>query len=70
MIFIYATDLHGNEVKYNAILDFAIQENIKIIHLGADLLPKGTHILESQKKFINGYLKKFYEKCEKNMLIC
>lgn len=66
MIFIYATDLHGDIVKYNTILDFAIQENIKIIHLGADLLPKGSDILRSQKNFINGFLKKFYEKCRQN----
>lgn len=64
--FLYATDLHGDISKYNALLNFAINQNIKNIHLGADLLPKGSEILKAQKKFINGYLKKFYNKSKDN----
>jgi len=41
--FIYATDLHGNFKKFNTILQYAIKHNIKIIHLGADLLPKSIN---------------------------
>jgi Icc-related predicted phosphoesterase len=66
MIFLYSTDLHGSEQKFNDILSFAIEHQINLIHLGSDLLPKGSDILSIQKKFINGFLKTWYEKCYKN----
>lgn len=64
MKFIYATDLHGNIAKYETIYNLACDLNIKLIHLGADLLPKGPSILTIQKKFVCEYLKKFYNKCK------
>lgn len=60
---IYTTDLHGSEEHYNNVFNFAIANKVNIIHLGADLLPKGSSILEKQKKFIRGFLKNFYRKC-------
>lgn len=66
MVFLYATDLHGSTFKYEAILSFAIDQGIKIIHIGCDVLPKGSGILEIQKKFVNGYLKDFNDRCFKN----
>jgi len=66
MKFIYATDIHGNEQKYNDILSFAIENKIKLIHLGSDILPKGSCLLEIQKRFINGFLKSYFEKCKEN----
>lgn len=66
MLFIYATDLHGIEKKYNDILNYALDNKIKLIHLGSDFLPKGYDILGIQKKFINKFLKKFYEKATQN----
>lgn len=64
MKFLYATDLHGAEDKYNALFDFAIGHDIHLIHLGADLLPKGPDMLGMQKSFVNGFLKRFYKKCK------
>jgi uncharacterized protein len=64
--FIYATDLHGNCFKYNKILQFAIDNDIKLIHLGADILPKNYDLIYYQKEFTNNFLKKFYKKCHKN----
>lgn len=64
--FIYTTDLHGNIPAYESILKTAIDYDIKIIHLGADLLPKGPGIIEIQKKFIKSYLKDFYDRCKLN----
>jgi Icc-related predicted phosphoesterase len=64
--FIYCTDLHGDIRKYNDVFNTANEYDIKLIHLGADLLPKGSHILKEQKKFVNGYLKGFYNKCKEN----
>lgn len=60
MRFIYTTDLHGDIKKYNDVLKFAKDEDVKLIHLGADLLPKGSGILKAQKNFIKGFLKNFY----------
>lgn len=64
MDFIYTTDLHGDVRKYDSLLKTAIDQKIELIHLGADLLPKGSDILSNQKKFINGYLKNFYSECK------
>lgn len=37
-----------------------------MIHLGADLLPKGSGILDKQKKFVKGFLRKWYSRCQEN----
>lgn len=63
MKFVYSTDLHGNKKKYEDVFGFAIEHNVDLIHLGADLLPKGSSILKEQKQFIRGYLKVFYDRC-------
>lgn len=64
MEMLYCTDFHGDISKYDDVLCFAVEHNIKLIHLGGDLLPKGPHIYEIQKKFVNGYLKVFYDNCK------
>lgn len=64
MKFIYATDLHGDQHKYGAVLDYATRLGIKVIHLGADLLPKGPGILKIQKNFVKGFLADFYEEAK------
>ena len=61
--FLYTTDLHGDTARYETVLNFAITHDFKIIHMGADLLPKGSGILTIQKTFVNNYLKKFYHQC-------
>lgn len=63
---LYGTDFHGDISKYETILNFAIENDFKIIHLGADLLPKGSGILEVQKRFIKTYLKDFHKRCSEN----
>lgn len=60
--FLYITDLHGSKSRYNAILKTAIEHKIKIIHLGADLLPKDFNLMESQRNFIKNFLRDFYKK--------
>lgn len=62
--FIYTTDLHGQVNKYQDVLEFALRNKVKLIHLGADLLPKGSGILKNQKNFVEIYLKDFYAECE------
>ena len=63
--FLYTTDLHGNIQKYEDVLVYAKEYDIKLIHLGADILPKGKGMLKEQKKFIKGYLKNFYDECKR-----
>lgn len=63
MKFVYTTDLHGSIKKYQDVLRFAEEQEVDLIHLGADLLPKGSGILKTQKKFIKGFLKNFYIEC-------
>jgi len=60
MKFIYTTDLHGDQNQYNKILSYALEHKIKIINLGADLLPKSPDILKAQKKFVKGFLKGYF----------
>lgn len=61
MRFLYTTDLHGDTSKYENVLGLARKLDIKLIHLGADLLPKGSRILKAQKSFVKGYLKAYHE---------
>lgn len=63
MKFVYTTDLHGDIKKYQDVLRFAEDQGIKLIHLGADLLPKGPGLLKIQKKFVKGFLQNFYAEC-------
>lgn len=62
--FCYGTDFHGDTKKFTDILNFAIEHKIPLIHLGADLLPKGFNMFAEQKKFINVFLKQFYQKAK------
>jgi len=62
--FLYTTDLHGDTVKYLKLFDIAKEQNVKLIHLGADLLPKGSNILKEQKDFVKGFLKQYYKMCQ------
>jgi len=66
MKFIYGTDLHGDQAKYNTLLEFAVKHDIKLIHLGADILPKGSNLLEVQKNFLKNFMKDFYRKAQDN----
>jgi Icc-related predicted phosphoesterase len=68
MQFLYTTDLHGDITRYEKVYDYAIDCNIKLIHLGADLLPKGSDIAGRQKEFVKKYLKNFYYKCQERKI--
>jgi Icc-related predicted phosphoesterase len=61
MIFIYTTDLHGDQKKYNNILSYALDHKINLIHLGADILPKGKNLFDIQQTFLQKFLRNFYK---------
>ena len=71
MKFIYACDIHGDEHKYEKLLEQAKNQNIKHIVLGGDLLPKmcGDRKLE-QTQFIQNYLNQYFSKLKENDIKC
>lgn len=67
MKFIYTSDIHGDIIKFEKLLNLSIQNDIKNIIFGGDLLPKKADIREPiQREFIKGYLKEYYKKLEDN----
>lgn len=68
MTFLYTTDLHGDLSKYEKVYQYAVENNINLIHMGADLLPKGDDIAGRQKHFVKIELKKFYHKCHERKI--
>lgn len=63
MRFVYATDLHGDEEKYHKALDLCAKSGAGLLHLGADLLPKGYSMQPRQKDFLKKFLPTFYKEC-------
>jgi Icc-related predicted phosphoesterase len=64
MKFVYGSDFHGDIGKYQKIFDFALSQKIDTLHLGADLLPKGSHMIKNQEKFVKNFLPDFTQKCK------
>ena len=60
MKILYVTDLHGDEKKYNKVLEIAIEENFDAIINGGDMLPKDDVFFYEQNKFINGFLTTYF----------
>ena len=69
MRILYSTDLHGHKWKYNKILSL-IKEDHKLLIIGADILPKHTrNNFISQREFLQGFLKQFFEKVKIPLII-
>ena len=64
MKFVYVTDLHGDEGKYDRALSLAVEVKAPVLHVGADILPKGYSMQPRQKEFIKKFLPTFIKKCE------
>lgn len=62
---LYVTDLHGDVNKYKRILEIAIEEDIKMIINGGDMLPKHCHRHIEQPIFIHSFLKDYFNELEK-----
>lgn len=65
MKFLYATDIHGDEKKYEKALEIAKKENIHYIVTGGDLLPPKNRI-KTQVPFMQGFLNDYFNKLEDN----
>ncbi len=57
-IILYTADLHGNEIQYQKLVDFAIKNSVDSVIIGGDIAPKGEsdRYLEKQGEFIKNYL--------------
>ena len=57
-IVLYTADLHGNEIQYQKLVDFAIKNSVDSVIIGGDIAPKeeSEYYLEKQGKFIQNYL--------------
>jgi Icc-related predicted phosphoesterase len=62
MKFIYVTDLHGDLAKYEKALQLCLDNHASLLHIGADLLPKGYSIQPRQKDFLRKNLPDFFRK--------
>lgn len=66
MKFLYVSDLHGDENKYEKILNLAIELDIKLIVNGGDLLPKLCDRHKQQPTFIKDYLTDYFQRLNDN----
>ncbi len=66
MRFLYITDLHGDKNKYEKILAIALENDIKLIVDGGDMLPKHCKRMEEQPRFVKEYLKDYFDKLKEN----
>lgn len=66
MRFVFVSDLHGAQRKFDAVLRYALENQIGLIHLGADILPKGAGMLKEQKHFCKCFLREFHARCSEH----
>ena len=69
MKILYVTDLHGDKNKYKKILEIAIEEDIKVIVNGGDMLPKQCDRHREQPLFINDFLKEYFIQLQKHHIV-
>jgi Icc-related predicted phosphoesterase len=68
MNFLYTTDLHGFEWKYDQLLNYAIKNNIDLIINGGDCLPKNNPIHTEQQSFLENFLLPHFENSNNNKI--
>lgn len=67
MKFVYATDLHGEERKYERLLEIAVEENSDAIVNGGDMFPKpkATDLFENQSRFLREFFDDYLARVDK-----
>ena len=68
-IVLYTADLHGNEIQYQKLVDFAIKNSVDSVIIGGDIAPKeeSKHYLEKQREFIQVYLSRLIASLRKQL---
>ena len=72
MNFFYSSDLHGDKNFYRELITICRENNIEILVLGGDLLPRIGHSNKSitaQKEFIHHFLSKIFTKISQNLAV-
>ena len=54
----------ANRIREKLVRERMMEHNVKILHLGADFLPKGSDLLGIQKSFLKKEFKAFYLRCQ------
>lgn len=60
---LYTADIHGNEIQYEKLVNYALQVNAKSVIIGGDILPKNLPVenfIQGQKKFIKNNMRKIF----------
>jgi len=56
--FIYFTDFHGSEKRYEKVLRLAAEKGVRLLVTSGDLLPH-----QNEKQFLTGWLKRWLQEC-------
>lgn len=64
---LYTADLHGNEIQYQKLVDFAIKNSVDSVIIGGDLAPKDSINIEKQRRFIEKDLPRFFKPLEQEL---
>ncbi|MCL2321649.1 MAG: metallophosphoesterase [Oscillospiraceae bacterium] len=70
MRMLYVTDLHGDTIKYNKLLTIAVDNDIKLIVNGGDMLPKQCNRHMEQPLFVSQYLRNYFTALKKEDITC
>ncbi len=67
---LYSSDMHGNEVQYRKLIDYAIESSVDALIIGGDLAPKAfqsKHFVTGQREFFKDRLPQIFSKlvCER-----
>jgi len=69
---VFTADIHGNEIQYKLLIDYAIKNNIESVIIGGDIALKGFDrdvYIQQQRKFLEkklvGFLKELKKKSPK-----
>ncbi len=68
MKFLYVTDIHGVEWKLDALLDYALANQIELILNGGDLYPKEKPYHRTQREFLLGPFRRHLKQCSQHGL--
>ena len=70
MRFIYACDIHGDDKKYNKLLEVCKKEKINNLVLGGDLILKKCDREKEQPIYLKNKLEPFFHRLKENNINC
>lgn len=70
---VYTSDIHGNEIQYNKLHDFAKRASADAVIIGGDIAPKGIPndiYIQTQRNFLKKKLPEFAKNLKKSLPKC